>query len=115
MQRKALLTPPATSPRVTIGASLKVCRPLVRLQPAVIILVGLLSACSAPAASTTSATASVSPSASGTPAPASGYRVLFTASTAGARQISPYDSPLSTPPQLVSLSTAAPPTPPIVS
>jgi len=107
MQPKAFLTPPATSPRVTIGASLNVSRPLVRVQTAVIILVGLLSACSAPAASTTSATASASPSASGTPAPASGYRVLFTASTASASEIFLYDSASSTPQQLVSSSTAA--------
>src|SRR5438132_14074269 len=100
MQRKAFLTPRATSPRVTIGASLNVSRPLVRVQPAIIILVGLLSACSSPAASTTSATASVSPSASGTPAPASGYRVLFTASTS-ASEIFLYDSASSTPQQLV--------------
>src|SRR5437870_13467187 len=45
VQPKAFLTPPATSPRVTIGASLNVSRPLVRVQTAVIILVGLLSAC----------------------------------------------------------------------
>src|SRR5438132_10203766 len=115
MQRNAFLTPRATSPRVTIGASLNVSRPLVRVQPAIIILVGLLSACSSPAASTTSATASVSPSASGTPAPASGYRVLFTASTAGASEIFLYDSASSTPQQLVSLSTAAPAEPRFVS
>ena len=115
MQRKALLTPPATSPRVTIGASLNVSRPLLRVQGAIIILVGLLSACSAPAASTTSATASASPSASGTPARASGYRVLFTASTAGASEIFLYDSASSTPQQLVSLSTAAPAEPRFVS
>src|SRR5437667_6632517 len=107
MQRKAFLTPRATSTRVTIGASLNVSRPLARLQTTVIILVGLLSACSAPAASTTSATASASPSASGTPAPASGYRVLFMASTASASEIFLYDSASSTPQQLVSSSTAA--------
>src|SRR5207253_4159674 len=107
MQRKAFLTPRATSLRVTIGASLNVSRPLARLQPAVIILIGLLSACSAPASGTTSATASPSPSASGTPAPASGYRVLFTASTASASEIFLYDSASSTPQQLVSSSTAA--------
>src|SRR6266566_5196865 len=88
MQRKALLTPPATSPRVTIGASLNVSSPLARVQGAVIILVGLLSACSAPAASTSTATASV----------------IFL-----------YDSASSTPQQLVSLSTAAPAEPRFVS
>src|SRR5205823_3698839 len=98
----------ATSRRVTIGASLNVSRPLVRLQPAAIILIGLLSACSAPASGPTSATANASPSASGTPAPGSGYRVVYTASTASASEIFLYDSASSTPQQLVSLSTAAP-------
>src|SRR6266699_1733833 len=80
MQRKAFPAPPATSPRVTIGAS-----------------------------------ASVSPPAPGTPARASGYRVLFTASPAGASEIFLYDSASSTPQQLVSLSTAAPAEPRFVS
>jgi len=105
----------AASPRVTIGASLNVSRPLVRLQPAVIILVGLLSACSAPASGTTSPTATTSPSASGTPAPASGYRVVFTASTPSASEIFLYDSASSTPQQLVSLSTGIPPDPRFIS
>src|SRR6266851_7809135 len=94
-----------TSPRVTIGASLNVSRPLVRLQPGVIILIGLLSACSAPASGTTS---TASPSASAFPAPPSGYRVLFTASTPSASEIFLYDSASSTPQQLVSLSTGSP-------
>ena len=86
-------------------------RPLGWVQPAVIILIGLLSACATPAADTTPASATPSPSASGTAAPASGYRVVFTASTPSASEIFLYDSASSTPQQLVSLSTASPPEP----
>jgi len=88
---------------------------LVRLQPAVIILIGLLSACSAPASGTPPATATTSPSASGTPAPASGYRVVFTASTPSASEIFLYDSASSTPQQLAALSTGIPPDPRFIS
>jgi len=93
--------------RVTIGPSLNVSRPLQRLHPAVILL-GLLSACSSPATGTTSATTN-SPSASATPTPASGYRVIFTASTPSASEIFLYDSASSTPQQLVALGAGAPP------
>jgi hypothetical protein len=106
---------PATWLRVTIGASLNVSRPSGRVQLAVIILTGLLCACSAPAADTTSTSATPSPSASGTGAPASGYRVLFTASTPSATEIFLYDSGSSTPQQLVSLSSASPPEPRFIS
>jgi hypothetical protein len=93
--------------RVTIGPSLNVSRPLQRLHPAV-ILVGLLSACSSPVTGTSSS-ATTSPSASSTPTPASGYRVIFTASTPSASEIFLYDSASSTPQQLVALGAGAPP------
>ena len=93
--------------RVTIGPSLNVSRPLQRLHPAV-ILVGLLSACSSPVTGTSSS-ATTSPSASATPTPASGYRVVFTATTPRASEIFLYDSASSTPQQLVALGAGAPP------
>ncbi len=87
--------------------SLNVSSPSRRVYPAFIILIGLLSACSsAPASGTTSTT---SPSVSPTPAPASGYRVVFTASTPSASEIFLYDSASSTPQQLVALGAGAPP------
>lgn len=96
--------------RVTIGASLNVSRPLGRFQPAVIILIGLLAACSAPSTSNTaSATANPSSSASATPAAASGYRVVFTASTPTGSEIFLYDSASSTPQQLVAFGAGPPP------
>jgi hypothetical protein len=86
---------------------LNVSSPSRRVYPAFIILVGLLSACSsAPASGTTSTT---SPSVSPTPAPASGYRVVFTASTPSASEIFLYDSASSTPQQLVALGAGVPP------
>src|SRR5438128_3434698 len=98
--------PYASVDHVTIGPSLNVSRPLRRVHPAVIILIGLLSACTSPASGATSPTAN-SPSASATPA--SGYRVVFTASTPSASEIFLYDSASSTPQQLVALGAGAPP------
>ena len=81
---------------------------LQRLRPAVILLLGLLSACSAaPASNATSATASASPSASGTPGSASGYRVVFTSSTNSTSEIFLYDSASHAPQQLVSVGAGA--------
>jgi len=79
---------------------------LQRLHPAV-ILVGFLAACSSPATGTSTATNS--PSLSPTPTPASGYRVVFAASTPSASEIFLYDSASSTPQQLVALGAGAPP------
>src|ERR1700681_1854547 len=91
-------------------ASLNVSGPLQRLHPAAIILLGLLSACGpTTAANTASATASGSPAGSGSPAPAAGYRVVFTASTPSASEIFLYDSASSTPQQLVALGLGPPP------
>ena len=85
-------------------------RPLQRLHPAAIILLGLLSACGPTTASNTaSATANGSPAGSGSPAPAAGYRVVFTASTPSASEIFLYDSASSTPQQLVALGAGQPP------
>ncbi len=92
---------------VTIGPSLNVSSPLQRLHPAV-MLVALLSACSSPVTGTSSS-ATTSPSVSATPTPASGYRVVFTASTLSASEIFLYDSASSTPQQLVALGAGAPP------
>jgi hypothetical protein len=78
-----------------------------RLRWAVLLVSGLLSACaSAPASTTSSATATASPSALATPA--SGYRVVFTASTSNGGEIFLYDSASSAPQQLVSVGTGAP-------
>jgi Tol biopolymer transport system component len=78
-----------------------------RLRLAVLLLSGLLSACGpAPAATTNSATATTSPSALATPA--SGYRVLFTASTGNGSEIFLYDSASNAPQQLVSVGNGAP-------
>ena len=74
-----------------------------------IFLIGFLSACSAPSAGTTSPTTNASASASPTPGPVSGYRVVFTASTPSASQIFLYDSASSTPQQLVALGSGASP------
>jgi hypothetical protein len=83
-------------------------RPLGRFQPAVIILTAFLSACASPStANTATATANTTSSASATPA--SGYRVVFTASTPTASEIFLYDSASSTPQQLVALGAGAPP------
>jgi hypothetical protein len=75
---------------------------LQRLRPAVILLFGLLSACASAPAST-AATASSSPLAT----PASGYRVLFTASTSNGSEILLYDSASNAPQQLVSVGAGA--------
>ncbi len=93
--------------RVTIGPSLNVSRPLQRLHPAV-ILVGFLAACNSPVTGTSSSPTN-SPSLSATPTPASGYRVVFTASTPSASEIFLYDSASSAPQQLVALGAGAPP------
>jgi hypothetical protein len=93
--------------RVTIGPSLNVSRPLQRLHPAV-ILVGFLAACGSPVAGTSSSPTN-SPSLAATPTPASGYRVVFTASTISASEIFLYDSASSAPQQLVALGAGAPP------
>jgi hypothetical protein len=70
------------------------------------LLCTLAAACAqSPSAVSTSPTARTTP----TPAPAGGYRVLFTASTANANQIFLYDSASSTPQQLVTLGAGAPP------
>jgi hypothetical protein len=92
---------------------LYVSRPLGRFQPAVIILVGFLSACSAPStANTATATANT---ASATAGPATGYRVVFSATTPSASDIFLYDSASSTPQQLVSLNSGIPPDPRFIS
>ncbi|HEV3460837.1 MAG TPA: hypothetical protein VG413_02225 [Candidatus Dormibacteraeota bacterium] len=86
---------------------MNVSRPLQRLHPAV-ILVGFLVACSSPAAGT-STSPTISAALSATPTPASGYRVLFTASTPSASEIVLYDSASNTPQQLVAVGAGAPP------
>ena len=58
---------------------------------------------------TAGTTPTASPSVSPTPAPASGYRVVFTASTPSASEIFLYDSASSTPQQLVALGAGTPP------
>jgi hypothetical protein len=93
--------------RVTIGPSLNVSRPLQRLHPAV-ILVGLLAACSSPVTGTSSS-ATAPPSVSAPPTSASGYRVVFTASTPTGSEIFLYDSASSAPEQLVALGAGTPP------
>src|SRR5438105_8577137 len=92
--------------RVTIGPSLNVSRPLQRLHPAV-ILVGFLAACNSPVSGPSSSPTN-SPSLSPT-STASGYRVVFTASTPSASEVFLYDSASSTPQQLVALGAGAPP------
>ncbi|HVS08102.1 MAG TPA: hypothetical protein VHK65_18300 [Candidatus Dormibacteraeota bacterium] len=86
---------------------MNVSRPLQRLHPAV-ILVGFLAACSSPGTGTSSSPTN-SPSLSATPTPASGFRVVFTASTPSASEIFLYDSASSAPQQLVALGAGAPP------
>ncbi len=82
-------------------------RSLQRLHPALVIALGLLSACGPAPTSNTAGTPNAS--ASPTPAPASGYRLVFTASTPNASEIFLYDSASSTPQQLVALGPGAPP------
>jgi hypothetical protein len=79
-----------------------------RLHPLSLGLLFILAACSAaPGSSQASTAPSASSTASSTPA--TGYRVLFTASTVNASEIFLYDSASSAPQQLVSLGAGAPP------
>ncbi|HYR17351.1 MAG TPA: hypothetical protein VEQ67_24520, partial [Mycobacterium sp.] len=68
-----------------------------------------LAACSAVPASTTGSPTATGASSTGTPARASAYRVLFTASTTSGNEILLYDSASNTPQQLVSLGAGAAP------
>jgi len=68
----------------------------------------ILAACSAAPGSSAASTAS-SASTTASPTPATGYRVLFTATTVNASEIFLYDSASSAPQQLVSLGAGAPP------
>lgn len=83
--------------------------PLGRFQPAAVVLIIFLASCSAPASDTSSVTATPSSSLSVTPASASGYRVVFTASTPTGSEIFLYDSASSTPQQLVAFGAGPPP------
>jgi hypothetical protein len=80
-----------------------------RFHPISLVVLVTLAACSsAPASTGPSPTPSASSSAA-TTARTSGYRVLFTASTAGGSEILLYDSASSTPQHLASLSAGVPP------
>jgi hypothetical protein len=86
-----------------------------RFSPLAIILLALLSACSAPPSAISGSPSPNSASPSATPTTAAGYRVLFTASTSNTSEIFLYDSASSTPQQLVALGTGAPPEPRFIS
>src|SRR5205814_8206203 len=109
--REGIAKPPCRRlGRVTISQALSEISVLKRFQPgSMIILLALLAACSAPptAISGSPSPSSASPSAS--PTTAAGYRVLFTASTSSGSEIFLYDSPSSTPQQVVALGAGPPP------
>src|SRR6266550_1715206 len=107
--REGIAKPPCRrGRRVTISQALSEISVMKRFRPVAIILLALLSACSAPP-SAISGSPSPSASPSATPTTAAGYRVLFTASTSNASEIFLYDSASSTPQQVVALGTAAAP------
>src|SRR3989442_2562061 len=95
--------------RVTISQALNEISVLKRLRPVAIILLALLSACSATPSAISGSPSPSSASLSATPTTAAGYRVLFTASTSNASEIFLYDSASSTPQQVVALGAGPPP------
>ena len=80
-----------------------------RFHPISLVVLIALAACSAAPASTTGSPLATGPSSTGTPARASAYRVLFTASTTSGNEILLYDSASNTPQQLVSLGAGVAP------